>query len=97
MLSVRQARELAEIGGYLASEDPALARALSRHRLPGRAGARSRWWRLAIRVLLLVAVTATGLGLLAIGLHTGSGAPTGVGAVVVALLPLSQMLLLQRP
>jgi hypothetical protein len=96
MLNPRQTRQLAEIADAIASEDPALARALSRHRVQGRDAARGRWWRFAVAALVVVVVMGVGLALLAVGLHTGDTAPTAAGAVVVALVPLVQMLLLQR-
>lgn len=92
MLSSQQSRQLAEIAGSLTTEDPALARALSRHRFQGRV----RWWRVALAGLVVVAVMGAGLILLAIGLRTGETAPTAAGAIMVALMPLAQMLLLRR-
>lgn len=97
MLNPRQMRQLAEIADAIAAEDPALARALSRHRVQGRATGAGGWrWRFAVAALIVVVVTGVGLVLLAVGLHTGDTAPTAAGAVVVALVPLVQMLLLQR-
>jgi hypothetical protein len=95
MLNPRQMHQLAEIADALATEDPALARAFARHRFRDR-GPGGRRWRFAVGALIVVVVTAVGLALLAVGLHADDTAPTAAGTVVLALVPLAQMLLLQR-